>query len=200
MPELAWSEPTVDVDAERQQLGQLAEHEIAVAVVQARTRRADQRRLAPRQDRDLLRLEPAGMDDQHALVDDAELFQPLDLGHTGAGDAGIVGRITEAGVRLQQRAVFARELVEAEDQLVGCIVESAKRGAGAEPWIAGFGVALEHRLGALKRRRRSTRSSVPAGCRAPIWSDRTTSATRCSGSRSTSRLRRKPPDDNCRDR
>ena len=62
------------------------------------------------------------MDDQHALIDDAELFQPLDLGHSGARHARIVGRIAETRMRLQQ-------------------------------WIAGFGVALKHRLGALKRHR-----------------------------------------------
>ena len=157
------------VDAEREQLRQLAEQEIAVAVVQARARRADQRRLALGQDRHLLRLEPAGMHDQHALVDHAERLQPFDLGHAGARHAGIVGRIAEAGVGLQQRAVFAGELVEAEDQLIRGIVEPAERGAGAEPRIAGLGVAREHRLGALQRHRGRSRSCARAGSPAPTW-------------------------------
>ena len=71
-------------------LRQLAEQEVAVAVVQAGARRADRRRLALRQDRHLLRLEPAGMDDQHALVDHAERFQPLDLGLAGPRHALVV--------------------------------------------------------------------------------------------------------------
>ena len=83
----------------------------------------------------------------------AELLQPLDLGQPAAGDAGIVRRVGEAGVGLQQRAVFLGELVEADDQFVGGVVEPAERGAGAEPRIAGLGIFLQHRLGALQRRR-----------------------------------------------
>ncbi len=158
-----------DVDAERHQLGQLALHEIAVAVVQAGARRADERRLAPRQDRDLGRLEPAGVDDQHALVDHAEGFQPLDLGHPGPGDAGVVGGIAEAGVGLQQRAVAVGEPLEAGDQFIGGVVEAAERGAGAEPGMPGLGVARQHRRGTLHRDLGRFRSCAPAGCRAPIW-------------------------------
>jgi len=47
------------VHAERQKLGQLAEQEVAVAVVQAGAGRTHQRRLAPRQNLDLLGFEPA---------------------------------------------------------------------------------------------------------------------------------------------
>ena len=144
MPELAWSEPTATLTPSAMQFRQLAVHEIAVAVVQARTRRAHERRLAAREDRDLGRLQPAGMDDQHALVDHAERFQPLDLGQPGTGDAGIMGGIAEAGVGLQQRAVAVGEPLEAGDQFIGGVVEAAERGAGAEPGMAGLGVAREH--------------------------------------------------------
>jgi hypothetical protein len=91
--------------------------------------------------------------DQHALVDHAERLQPFDLGHAGARHAGIVGRIAEAGMGLQQRAVLAGELVEAEDQLIRGVVEPAKGRAGAEARIAGLGVARKHGLCALQRHR-----------------------------------------------
>ena len=141
-----------DIDAERHQLRQLADDEIAVAVVQARRWRTDQRRLAPGQHRHLLRLEPAGMDDQHLFVEHAEMLQPFDLGEPAAGNAGVMRRIGKAGVGLQQRAVFLREPVEADDQFVGGVVEPAERCARREPWVAALRILLQHRFGALQRR------------------------------------------------
>jgi hypothetical protein len=91
------------------------------------------------------------MNDQHAVVDHAERFEPLDLGKPGAGDARIMGRVAEAGVGLQQRAEGVGEALEADDQLVGGVVEPAERGAGAEPRVARLGVARQHFGGALHR-------------------------------------------------
>src|SRR6516225_9523007 len=85
------------------------------------------------------------------LVDHSQLFEPLDLCKPAARDAGVVRRIAEAGMRLQQRAVLTGKLVEPEDQLVGSIIEAAERGAGAQKWIAGAGEGCKHALRALER-------------------------------------------------
>ena len=101
-----------------------------------------------------MRLEPARVQQQHALVEHAERFQPLDLGLAELHDARIVREVGIAGVRLQHGVVLVRDLLQREDELVGGVVHAAKRRAHGEPFRVSAGIAVEERLGLLDAARR----------------------------------------------
>ena len=74
------------------------------------------------------------MDQQHALVEHAEVLEPLDLGRAERGEAAVMGRVRKTRVvGLQQGAARIGELLQAFDQLVRGVVEAAERGADRDP-------------------------------------------------------------------